>query len=97
VHKSEYAGELLPRAGGGGVTRVGVDKDSGELVYAATPAGTPREDPRTLPLLSWEAVARVNVVHPKLKTQRQLAPTYLAGRYAHMGVLKLRSQVHLPD
>ncbi len=93
---SEYAGELLPR-GGGGVTRVGEDIDSGELLYAATPAATPREDPRTLPLLSWEAVARVNVVHPKLKTQRQLAPTYLAGRYAHMGVQKLRAQVHLPD
>ena len=64
------------------------------LQYAATPAPTAREDDPTLQDLSWEALARVNVMHPALRAQQQIVPTYLGGRYSHLGVEKLRAQVH---
>ena len=65
-----------------------------ELRYAPTPAATAREDNLTIEKLSWESLARVNVVHPKLQMQKQIVPTYLGGRYSYLGVEKLRSQVH---
>ena len=65
-----------------------------DLRYAPTPAATAREDNVTIQGLSWEALARVNVLHPKLKAQKQIVPTYLGGRYSYLGVEKLRAQVH---
>jgi hypothetical protein len=66
-----------------------------DLCYAPTPAATAREDHVTIQGLSWEALARVNVLHPKLKAQKQIVPTYLGGRYSYLGVEKLRAQVHV--
>ena len=51
--------------------------DGEALRYAPTPAATAREDDSTITKLSWEGLARVNVVHPKLRQQKQIVPTYL--------------------
>jgi len=56
----------------------GIGELGGEaLQYAPTPAATAREDDLTIEKLSWEGLARVNVVHPKLRLQKQIVPTYL--------------------
>lgn len=96
VEEEDYEQEdvaLRGFTGIGGSTGIGV-LNGKDLVYAATPPATAREDNLTIETLSWEGVARVNVMHPKLQAQKQIVPTYLGGRYSHLGIEKLRSQVH---